>query len=278
MTMSLDAAKKELSEKGYFVLENVLTPAECDHFKRLLENDCKRYTPRYAGSTTKSEHRLEDTSVVKVVYNLHNKHIDYFKLFDHPKVLPLIEAMLKDGSYQNAESFHLLNTSARCPLPNVPAQQLHLDSNLPGGHYQLIMIALWMFDDFTPENGSTRVVPGSHTFMEYPATGKTYPEEVSVIAPRGSVLVYNGSLWHGNGLKTLPGDRWAAIFGYGRWFIKPSFDFMKNTPRAIYNQLTDAQKDLLGFRSNPPKDEFTRLRRRSADFEEPDEYQLPITE
>lgn len=273
--LTLDNAKKELGEKGYVILENILSPLECEHFKELLEHDYKKYSSRYVGSKKKSEHGLEDTSIVKVVYNLHNKHLDYFKLFDHPAVLPILDLMLKDGSYQNAEPYHLLNTSARCPLPNVPAQQLHLDSNLPGGDYPLIMVVLWMLDDFTPENGATRVIPGSHKFLGYPATAKTYPEEISVIAPRGSVLIYNGSLWHGNGLKTITGDRWGAILAYGRWFIKPSFDFMQNMPHGIYDKLTDPQKDLLGYRSNPPKDEFTRLRRRSEDFEKPEEYELP---
>lgn len=271
----LDTAKKELDERGYTILKDVLTPAECDHFKQLLEADCKKYTPFYPSIKKKSEHGLEDTSVVKVVYNLYNKHIDYFKLFDHPKVLAILDLLLKDGSYQNAEPYHLLKTSARCPLPGLPAQQLHMDSNLPDGHYPLIMIVTWVLDDFTAENGSTRVVQASHKFLGYPETGKTYPDEVSIVAPRGSVLIYNASLWHGNGVKTLPGDRWAIILGYGRWFMKPSSDFMKSMPHAIYDQLTDAQKDLLGYRSNPPKDEFTRLRRRSQEFERPDDYQLP---
>lgn len=50
---------------------------------------------------------------------------------------------------------------------------------------------------------------------------------------------------------------------------------MQNTPAHIYNQMTDAQKDLLGFRVVPSKDEFTRMRRRSHYFEPPNEYKLP---
>ena len=38
---------------------------------------------------------------------------------------------------------------------------------------------------------------------------------------------------------------------------------MQNTPEHIFKELTDKQKDLLGFNLVPPKDEFTRLRRRS---------------
>ena len=50
---------------------------------------------------------------------------------------------------------------------------------------------------------------------------------------------------------------------------------MQNTPRKIYNKMTSKQKSLLGFDSVPPKDEFTRLRRRSTTFEIPKKYILP---
>ena len=39
--------------------------------------------------------------------------------------------------------------------------------------------------------------------------------------------------------------------------------------------MTSKQKALLGFDSVPPKDEFTRMRRRSNSFEKPFKYNLP---
>ena len=49
---------------------------------------------------------------------------------------------------------------------------------------------------------------------------------------------------------------------------------MKNTPSDIYQNLTLAQKKLLGFDLIPPKDEFSRLRRRSEIPEIPDYYKI----
>jgi hypothetical protein len=49
---------------------------------------------------------------------------------------------------------------------------------------------------------------------------------------------------------------------------------MKNTPIKIYNQLSSKQKSLLGFDLIPPKDEFTRMRRRSDFYEIPEKYNL----
>lgn len=270
----LESLKQEIVRQGYTVIRDVLSRDECEHFKSLLESDARRYSPYYA-RTAAGAHGLQDKSQEKVVFNLHNKHPDYMRLLAHQRVLSVVGAMLREGSYQNSEAFHIINISARCPLPGSGGQQLHLDSNLPGGDFPLIMIALWMLDDFTPENGATRVVPGSHKRTGYPENGVKYEDEVALNEPAGSVLIYNASLWHGGGEKVADGTRWGVVLGYGRWFIKPSFDFTKCTPKSVYDGMTEEQKELFGFRSNPPKDEFTRMRRRSETFEEPDPYALP---
>ena len=49
--------------------------------------------------------------------------------------------------------------------------------------------------------------------------------------------------------------------------MKPSFDYMFNTPLKIFKKLKKSQKAFLGFDLVPPKDEFTRRRRRSDFFE-----------
>ena len=136
---------------------------------------------------------------------------------------------------------------------------------------------LWMIDDFTIENGATRIVPGSHTRPFFPENGKSYTDEISMTAPAGSVLLYNGALWHGGGPKQSDKDRWACIFSYARWYLKPSFDFNRNMPYDIFDKLSDECRELFGYKVNPPIDEFTRLSTRSEVFESPKQYNLPIS-
>lgn len=273
--LNLNSAVQEIKTNGYTLLKDIFSKDECEHLKSLLEADAEKYSPHYAGAQKGTAHGLQDKSGEKVVFNLHNKHRDYMKVFSQPDVLATVGAMLQDGSYKNSEAFHLLNISARSPLKGNKGQQIHLDSNLPGGEYPIIMIALFMLDTFTAENGATIVIPGSHRRTGYAEDGVKNKDEVVVEGSPGSVIIYNGSLWHGGGPKSIDGTRWAIVLGYGRWFIKPSFDFMQNTPREVYERMSDAEKELFGFRSNPPKDEFTRVRRRSESFDVPAEYQLP---
>ena len=267
--------KNKLDAYGYVHIPDLITPEQCDHYKELLEENHKKYSPLYEGNFSPKATELANKSGEKVVFNLHNKDMSWFTLFEHPIILSLLNSALKEGSYKDSEPYYLNNISARCPLHGHPGQQLHLDSNLPGINHTIIVNVLWMLDDFTLENGATRVVPFSHKLQSFAPDGLKHPDEIQLTGKKGGAIVFNSNLWHGGAENTTDESRWGVALGYARWFIKPSFDFMQNTPAHIYNQMTDAQKDLLGFRVVPSKDEFTRMRRRSHYFEPPNEYKLP---
>ncbi len=264
-----------LSRDGYTVLTNILSSAECTKFKCTLESIYATYRSRYYSSRRASSHGLDDKSGEKIVYNLHNKDLAFFDLLGHSQVLPIIKAILQEGSYENSGPvIHTLST-ARSPFATAKAQQLHTDSRMPGTPYATNAIAMWLLDDFTIENGATRLVPGSHRRPFFPENDVSYPDEVSVVAPAGSVLIFNASVWHGGGVKVTDTDRWACVFTYGRWYLKPSFDFNRNMPSHIYKELNDEMRELLGYKVCPPIDEFTRGSTRSEEFETPENYDLP---
>ena len=275
MNDNLKDLKKHFDSEGYIVLEDVISDLECEKFKKLLNDDTERYTSLYYTSPNVSEHGLENKSTEKIVFNLHNKNLKYYEMISNQRVIEFLDIALKEGSYMNSEPYLLLNNSARCPIDQVKSQQLHIDSRLPGTKFPLMIIALWMLDDFTEFNGATRIIPKSHLKSEYPENGVKYDSEIIVKGKKGSVLLFNGALWHGGGENISGKSRWSAIFSYGRWFLKPSFDFNKNMPFSIYSELTDDQKELLGYKCNPPSDEFTRIRRRSEQFDQPFDYLLP---
>jgi ectoine hydroxylase-related dioxygenase (phytanoyl-CoA dioxygenase family) len=60
---------------------------------------------------------------------------------------------------------------------------------------------LWMLDDFRPDNGALRVVPGSHRYRRLPAEALADPladhsEQVLVTGRAGSVVILNAHMWH----------------------------------------------------------------------------------
>jgi len=259
---------KDIEKKGYTLITSVISDRQCKKYKLILEKNFKKYVSKYANVNQKGS--LADKSLEKVVYNLHNKNLSFFKLFQHPLVLRILDVILKKGSYKNEEPYYLNNISARCPLKGNPGQLIHLDSNLAGVNYNITVNVMWYLDDVNKKNGTTIVIPGTHKIRKYCDNNKMINNKFYIKAKKGSVLIFNANLWHGGSSKENDASRWALVLGYSRWFIKPSFDYMKNTPMKFYSKLTKSQKELLGFNLIPPKDEFTRTTRKSNFFEKPE--------
>ena len=62
---------------------------------------------------------------------------------------------------------------------------------------------MWALTDFTEANGATRLVPGSHLRDHSPDYGAPY-DSIAAEMPKGSVLIWHGSLWHGGGANDTP--------------------------------------------------------------------------
>jgi ectoine hydroxylase-related dioxygenase (phytanoyl-CoA dioxygenase family) len=64
---------------------------------------------------------------------------------------------------------------------------------------------IFMVDEFRRDNGATRFVPGSHRWRQAPSAvmqdaSADHEGQVSACDPAGSVVIYNGSVWHGHGV------------------------------------------------------------------------------
>lgn len=261
----VDTYKRQLDEEGYVLIRNVIPEAERSQMVARLN---KLYGEMEAAGANTYPGDVGKTE--RLILNLHNKDERFVELLDHPAIFPLIQHMMQSGSYQNKEPFIVTQFSARDPHTGIPAQQLHIDSRFPGPPFALMGIALWMLDDFSIESGATRLVPKSHLRSSYPENGVEYPDEIRAVAPAGSVLIYNGSAWHGGGAKLKELERWSVIVSYARWFVKPAFDMTQNTPPQLYATLTPQRRELFGFTTVPPSDERIRARGRIAPSELPD--------
>jgi ectoine hydroxylase-related dioxygenase (phytanoyl-CoA dioxygenase family) len=60
---------------------------------------------------------------------------------------------------------------------------------------------IFMMDEFRCDNGATRFVPGSHRWSTIPGdliNDHVGDDEIQACGPAGSVIIYNGSVWHGH--------------------------------------------------------------------------------
>src|SRR5262249_10409159 len=162
---------------------------------------------------------FEGTRTVRI-YNLLARGKVFERVPVHESVLPIVEKVLDRGCLVSSLSSIAIG-------PPEPAQPLHADDQLiplPRPHVPIIVNSMWAITDFTEENGATRFVPGSHLWPEAPPLGTTQPT-VPAVMRRGSVLVYNGSLWHRGGPNRTRARR-----------LRLSMDYLARRERQQENQ------------------------------------------
>lgn len=98
--------------------------------------------------------------------------------------------------------FKLSTMHARTLEPGVSAQSLHVDFKRYDEGWPMVGFII-MVDDFRNDNGATRFVPGSHLMAHAPtdalADATTDYEGQGLACGRaGSMVIYNGSIWHGH--------------------------------------------------------------------------------
>jgi Phytanoyl-CoA dioxygenase (PhyH) len=182
--------RARLDAEGVLVLEDFVAPDDLealrDRIHRLFDELGER-----AGFEFKQEPQTDRLA------NL----IDYDEIFQRavafPKLLAYVAQVLGDD-------FKLSSLNARSARPHSQwTQPLHCDTGaLPDARGNTVCNIIWMLDDFTPDNGATRFVPGTHRSHRLSQEALAdpsapHPDERLVIGRRGTVVVMNAHLWHG---------------------------------------------------------------------------------
>ncbi|WP_445178039.1 phytanoyl-CoA dioxygenase family protein [Pseudomonas sp. McL0111] len=108
------------------------------------------------------------------------------------------------------ERFFLSQVEGREPLAGGGYQQLHRDlsAQRPGD----IVNALAFFDDYGPENGATRIVPGSHREPAFDFSDESRVVQLSGSA--GDILVFDVDLLHAGSLNLVGSRRRSVLISY----------------------------------------------------------------
>ena len=88
--------------------------------------------------------------------DLVNKGQEFDIFYTHPKVLEAISHVL-------GRNFKLSSLNYRAAKPGAGLQKLHVDwHESVAVHDYKVCNSIWLLDDFSPKNGATMVVPGTH--------------------------------------------------------------------------------------------------------------------
>jgi len=236
--VSLVASSESLeafTRDGYVVLERVIEPELVDALletidRVMVDADIAFGTNAFLGLRTRR------------IFNLLARDPHFARVPLHPAVLPLVEQVLDRQC--------LLSSLTAIEMhPGQEPQPLHSDDGsiaLPRPHPPLVCVALWALTDFDHANGATRLVPGSHRRDRRPAKGEQ-AECVEAEMRAGSVLLYDGSLWHGGGANVSERRRVGIVVNHCAGFLRQEENQLLAVPPDLAATFPRRLQEMLGY-------------------------------
>jgi hypothetical protein len=214
--MLTPADRQHLDDHGYLVLPGLMN----DELLGLLQRRIEELFDE-EGALSGSEFKQEPGA--RRLANLVNKGRVFEDVILTPEVLDAMGHVL-------GPKFKLSSLNVRSADPHSASDQpLHADSGAVAdelGYW--VANSVWMLDDFTPENGATRMVPGSHQWGQAPPPGlyEAHLQQQLVTGKAGTVVVMNAHMWHGGTANHTAAPRRAMHVYYTR-FDKPQQQYQK---------------------------------------------------
>jgi len=164
----------------------------------------------------------------------------------HPALLAVCDAVL----LPNCANYRLNIAHVLDRGPGSEQQLLHRDElvwvHLPKPHPEVQVASIIALEDFTAENGATRIVPGSHRWAQ-----ERQPEENEIAIaemPAGTAVVYLGATIHGGGPNTSDARRRRGMhMSFNLGWLRTEENNYLSVPPDIARTLPEKAQALLGY-------------------------------
>ena len=233
MTLNIASTASQVREVGYAVVPQFIDEATVDRLRNglapVFDAVGSRMSDDWGQQTIHTHNLLAKTRAVD-------------ELLVDDRLLSLIEAIL-------GPDYQISGVAAMRPAPGDRRQHMHQDDGhypIPRPHPPLIVNTLIALDPFTAENGATEVVPGSHL-----RTDRVDQDEptVTVEMPLGSLLLWEGALWHrGGGNSTRNEFRRSINLNFNLAWLKQRENQFIGVPHEVVVEMPEKLQALIGYK------------------------------
>lgn len=225
---------ERIRREGFTIVENAIEPALIDALNAALsrlerELDAKPAMNGFEGHKTVR------------IYNLLAFGAPFTEVPVHAGVLPVVEGVLDEGCLISSLSSIAIDAGE-------VAQPIHADDMvipLAKPHTPIVCNSMWALTDFTDANGATRLVPGSHV-KDNPVYGGTY-DTIAAEMKKGSVLIWDGALWHGGGANRTDTRRTGIAMNYCAGFIRQQENQQLGLKPELVKAFSPRLQELVGY-------------------------------
>lgn len=235
----LDVSVEELRLLGYTVVESGLSPQALDRLSTIFDHA----ESSYKQNAVEKNIDLVSLGERDTVRALPTMASEFWEVVFNEHLHALLSRTLGDYYILN-QANGLINRANASPY-----SQAAYHRDLPYQHFvcsrPIAINALFAMDDFTVDNGATRVIPASHTREAFPSDGTIRRIEKQVTVPRGTFIVLDCMAYHAGSTNHSSADRRAV----NHVFTIPMMRQQLHLPSILggTNEFTDWQRKVLGF-------------------------------
>lgn len=230
----------DLDTKGFSVIEGFLSLDDISYLKKLLSTKIEE--------ASRSGYKSERAVLDKMhIHDLLTQDLRCCQLLEDKRLNKLLASIL--GEFWTLYAF---TSSSVPPGSSNYGARVHVDSPRWVKGYPTNVGVIWALDNFTLENGGTRVLPGSHHSEVIP--GGSYFEENSVQleCPAGSLIIFNARLVHATGFNNSDQFRHALTMNACRSYMKQRMNWVEMIPMDIVEKLNCQAKRIIGYDTRVP--------------------------
>ena len=234
----IKAAMEQIGRDGYIILKNLFTHEEMDTLKADASTRFKH---------SKGRNNFEGLATQRL-YSMMAETDIANPMVEHPLILGLLDKIFEPNYLLS--QLQVINIH-----PDEAAQPLHYDDGFypwPRPRRALGAATIIAVDDFTEDNGATVLIPGSHAWGDQMPTEADKAKRIKAIMPKGSVLFFLGTLWHGGGSNQSGDPRMCLTAQYCAPFCRTQENYSLSIPKAQVKTFSENIQRLLGYSIHPP--------------------------
>lgn len=229
---SASPAIERLRKDGFVILRDVLCPAQVE----TLRDELGPHLGPFGRNPFEGERTQR-------VYALLAKAPSIAQLVEHPEVLGLVDAFL-------SKSYLLWGALAINLHPGETRQDFHCDDEAgapPRPRVAQGMSTMWALDDFTQENGATEIIPESHAWGPDSRPQADDPRSHKAIMSAGSVMIWQGSLFHRGGANDSDRTRLGVTIQYCQPWLRQIENMVLAVPPEKAVRYSPRVRAMLGY-------------------------------
>jgi len=229
---------RELRERGFTVVPDVLTPGDVPRLRALLEKLVAEDLERWRGKAYVD---------AWMVHNPMARDIEFARVLENERMHAYLTEMLTETCI-----LYAFTTSSMPPRGTNYSARVHNDCPrlIPG--YVTNVGVILPLDDFTVENGATYFLPGSFARAELPSETEFFAGASRIFPRAGDMVLFNARTFHFGGNNETDRARHALTINVCRSYMRQRFDYPRLMPKEIVDQLGEVGRRFLGFHVRMP--------------------------